>query len=75
MTFDDAYELTSQVLSAYKNHHKHFPARVTLSRIAALSLDNSVLREASRFPGSNRSGAVYGLTTVHGDGCAPFFTQ
>ena len=28
MTFDDAYELTSQVLAAYKNHHKHFPARV-----------------------------------------------
>ncbi|MCB1461539.1 MAG: hypothetical protein KDJ90_03695 [Nitratireductor sp.] len=28
MTFNDAYELTSQVLSAYKNHHKHQPARV-----------------------------------------------
>ena len=28
MTFEDAYELTSQVLAAYKNHHKHFPARV-----------------------------------------------
>lgn len=28
MTFEDAHELTSQVLSAYKNHHKNFPARV-----------------------------------------------
>ena len=28
MTLDDAYDLTSRVLAAYKNHHKHFPARV-----------------------------------------------
>lgn len=28
MTFNDAYDLTSQVLAAYKNHHKHYPARV-----------------------------------------------
>lgn len=28
MTCDDAYKLASRVLSAYKNHHKHFPARV-----------------------------------------------
>ena len=28
MTCEDAYELTTLVLSAYKKHHKHFPARV-----------------------------------------------
>ncbi|MCR9257012.1 MAG: hypothetical protein NXI16_13075 [Alphaproteobacteria bacterium] len=28
MTFNDAYELMTQVLAAYKTHHKHFPARV-----------------------------------------------
>lgn len=28
MTEDDAYELTKQVLAAYKNHHKQYPARV-----------------------------------------------
>tara|TARA_X000000950_G_scaffold239258_1_gene291731 strand:+ start:13870 stop:15327 length:1458 start_codon:yes stop_codon:yes gene_type:complete len=30
MTFNDAYDLTNQVLAAYKNHHKHYPARVIL---------------------------------------------
>jgi hypothetical protein len=28
MTFNDAYDLMAEVLAAYKNHHKHFPARV-----------------------------------------------
>lgn len=28
MTFNDSYDLISQALLQYKNHHKHFPARV-----------------------------------------------
>jgi hypothetical protein len=28
MTFNDAYDLITNVLSAYRNHHKHSPARV-----------------------------------------------
>ena len=41
MTFDDAYELTSQVLSAYKNHHKHFPARVIVLKTSRFRDDEA----------------------------------
>lgn len=41
MTFDDAYELTSQVLSAYKNHHKHFPARVIVLKTSRFRSDEA----------------------------------
>jgi hypothetical protein len=48
MTFDDAYELTSQVLTAYKNHHKHFPARV-------------IVLKTSRFRGDEADGILKAL--------------
>ena len=41
MTFDDAYELTSQVLSAYKNHHKNFPARVIVLKTSRFREDEA----------------------------------
>lgn len=41
MTFDDAYELTTQVLSAYKNHHKHFPARVIVLKTSRFREDEA----------------------------------
>lgn len=41
MTYDDAYELTSQVLSAYKNHHKHFPARVIVLKTSRFREDEA----------------------------------
>ena len=41
MTFDDAYELTSQVLLAYKNHHKHFPARVIVLKTSRFRDDEA----------------------------------
>ncbi|MEQ9487662.1 MAG: hypothetical protein RIM72_01580 [Alphaproteobacteria bacterium] len=41
MTFNDAYELTSQVLSAYKNHHRHFPARVIVLKTSRFRDDEA----------------------------------
>ena len=41
MTLDDAYELTSQVLTAYKNHHKHFPARVIVLKTSRFREDEA----------------------------------
>lgn len=41
MTFDDAYELTSQVLAAYKNHHQHFPARVIVLKTSRFREDEA----------------------------------
>ena len=48
MTSNDAYDLTSQVLSAYKNHHKHFPARV-------------IILKTSRFRGDEAEGILKAL--------------
>ena len=46
MTYDDAYELTSQVLSAYKKHHKHFPARIIVLKTSRFRDDeaNGILK-------------------------------
>lgn len=46
MTHDDAYDLMSQVLSAYKNHHKHFPARVIVLKTSRFRDEeaNGILR-------------------------------
>jgi len=41
MTEEDAYELTEQVLSAYKNHHKHFPARVIILKTSRFRQDEA----------------------------------
>lgn len=41
MTFDDAYELTSDVLSAYKRHHKHFPARIIVLKTSRFRDDEA----------------------------------
>tara|TARA_R110002095_G_scaffold214998_1_gene208169 strand:+ start:30774 stop:32231 length:1458 start_codon:yes stop_codon:yes gene_type:complete len=41
MTSNDAYDLTSQVLSAYKNHHKHFPARVIILKTSRFRDDEA----------------------------------
>ena len=41
MTFDDAYELMSQVLSAYKKHHRHFPARVIVLKTSRFRDDEA----------------------------------
>jgi hypothetical protein len=41
MTFDDAYELISQVLSAYKSHHKQFPARVIVLKTSRFRDDEA----------------------------------
>ena len=45
MTFNDAYDLTSQVLSAYKNNHKQFPARVIVLKTSRFR-DDEALDEA-----------------------------
>ena len=37
MTRDDARQLIAGALSAYKNHHKHYPARVIVSKDIAVS--------------------------------------
>ena len=41
MTFDDAYELTSHVLSAYKKHHMHFPARAIVLKTSRFRDDEA----------------------------------
>ena len=41
MTIDDAQELTSQVLSAYKKHHKHFPARAIVLKTSRFREDEA----------------------------------
>ena len=41
MTFNDAYELTSQVISAYKSHHKHTPARVIVLKTSRFRRDEA----------------------------------
>src|SRR5690606_13550241 len=46
MTEEDAFELTQQVLSAYRNHHKHYPARVIVLKTSRFREDesNGILR-------------------------------
>lgn len=41
MTEEDAYELTEQVLAAYKNHHKHYPARVIVLKTSRFREDEA----------------------------------
>lgn len=41
MTHDDAYDLMSQVLFAYKKHHKHFPARVIVLKTSRFREDEA----------------------------------
>lgn len=41
MTQDDAYELISNVLGAYKTHHKHFPARVIVLKTSRFREDEA----------------------------------
>lgn len=41
MTFDDAYDLTSQSLTAYKNHHRHFPARIIVLKTSRFRDDEA----------------------------------
>lgn len=41
MTGDDAYELITNVLTAYKNHHKHFPARVIVLKTSQFREDEA----------------------------------
>jgi hypothetical protein len=49
MTQDDAYELISNVLGAYKTHHRHFPARV-------------IVLKTSRFRDDEAEGMLRALT-------------
>ena len=41
MTFEDAHGLTAQALAAYKNHHKHFPARVIMLKTSRFRDDEA----------------------------------
>ena len=41
MTFDDARELTSEVLLAYRKHHMHFPARVIVLKTSRFREDEA----------------------------------
>ncbi len=42
MTDIDAYELTTNVLAAYKKHHKHFPARVIVLKTSRFREEEAV---------------------------------
>lgn len=41
MSYNDAYELASKVLSEYKKHHKHFPARVIVLKTSRFRDDEA----------------------------------
>lgn len=51
MTFDDAYELISQVLAAYRSHHRTYPARV-------------IVLKTSRFKNEEADGILQALNEV-----------